>query len=260
MERSSNNLTSAGPAAQTFDPLIEEVIRALNHEWKDNFFVVGESCIDIDDDKLNNCSPKWLDNGMKRTPTKDKKEKPVNHIAATVGTGHICHITPDTIGLKLRDMLRDTIRKLSPNRAMRHSLGIFMDRGYLDLAKAQDVDISNLIQIICEEDCKFLGTVKDSGNFPFHFVDINKDGKTVLSKRLMVQMYGTRSVAEKTGKAIQASVLRHSAGKKRAARIVTNLPEAMTDAIVYETSASSVLRRREHASPPDAPIQENATL
>eukprot|EP00984_Skeletonema_dohrnii_P012472 scaffold5064_cov67-Skeletonema_dohrnii-CCMP3373.AAC.2 len=182
-----NGLAAAGPAADSFDPIMEEVIDAINNEWAMNFFVRGESWIDVDDDKLNNCSPKFQAYGLKRTPTKDKKLKPVpvNHIAATVGTGNICRVTPDTLGIKLGDMLRDTIRKLCPNRALRlrSTMGLFLDRGYLHLAKAQEVDITNLIQIICEEDCKFLGTVKDSAKFPFYFVEVNEDGKTVANKR-----------------------------------------------------------------------------
>ena len=167
--RNDNDLTFAGPAAQTFDPIMDDVIDAMNNEWKKFFFVQGKSWIDIDDDKLNNCSPKFKDHGLKRTPTKDKKEKPVHHLAATVGSGHICRVMPDIIGLKLADMLKEAIQKLCPNPSQRSNLCLFLDRGYLELAKAQEVDITNLIQIICDLDCKFLGTVKDSAKFPFIF-------------------------------------------------------------------------------------------
>ena len=260
-----NDLTFAGPAAQTLDPIMRELFDAINNEWQKYFFAPGKSWIDVDDDKLNNCSPKWKPYGFKRTPTKEKKEKPVIHTAATVGSGHICRVMPDTIGLKLADMLKETIEKLCPNPSQRSNLCLFLDRGYLDLAKAQEVDITNLIQIICDLDCKFLGTVKDSAKFPFIFVEVNEDGKTVRNKRMMLQVYGRRSVwvarsKRSGGKTIQASVLRHGAGKKRGARIATNLPEAMTDAIVYETSASSELKRKEHAAPPDAPLQPGATI
>jgi len=62
-----NDPTFAGPAAETFDPIMEEVVKAINLEWAKNFFVPGESWIDIDDDKLNNCSPKFQAYGLKRT-------------------------------------------------------------------------------------------------------------------------------------------------------------------------------------------------
>eukprot|EP00986_Skeletonema_menzelii_P000633 scaffold176_cov69-Skeletonema_menzelii.AAC.1 len=264
MSRSNGTFTFAGPAAETFDPIMNEVVDAINLEWMKTFFVCGESWIDIDDDKLNNTSPKMQAIGLKRTPTKEKKLKPVNHIAATVGTGHICRVTPDTIGLKLGEMLKETIKKLCPNEAQRSTLGLFLDRGYLELAKAQHVDVTNLIQIICNMNCKFLGTVKDSAKFPFIFVEVNEDGKTILKKRSKIQLRGQRtfwSACSKsaTGKTMQASVLRHGAGKKRGAKIVTNMPEAMTGAIVYETSASSELKRQEHASPPEAPLCVDAT-
>ena len=262
--KSDNDLVTAGPAPNTFDPIMQEVLDAMNNEWAKNFFVSGESWIDVDDDKLNNSSPKFQAYGFKRTPTKDKKLKPVNHLAATIGTGNICRVTPDTLGLKLGEMLRDTIRKLCPNKALRSSMGLFLDRGYLELVKEQEVNITNLIQIICEENCKFLGTVKDSAKFPFYFVEINEDGKTVANKRLKLQMYGHRSFwtarSKNAGKTIQASVLRHGAGKKRGARIITNMPEAMTNTVVYETGASSEMRREEHETPPETPIQENANI
>eukprot|EP00986_Skeletonema_menzelii_P016560 scaffold15054_cov74-Skeletonema_menzelii.AAC.1 len=257
-----SRLARAGPAAQTYDTIMTEVIDAINLEWTKTFFVSGESWVDIDDDKLNNCSPKFTDFGRKRTTTKDKKRKPVNHVTATVGTGNICRVVPDTIGLKLGEMLKETIRKLCPNPAQRSNMCLFLDRGYLDLAKAQHEDVTNLIQIIGEMNCKFLGTVKDSAKFPFIFVEVNEDGKTVRNKRMMLQVYGRRSVwtarSKSAGKTLQASVLRHGGGKKRGARIVTNLPQAMTGAIVYETSASSALTRQEHASSPDAPVQDDA--
>ncbi len=96
-----NDPTFAGPAAETFDPITKEVVTAINLEWAKNFLVQGESWIDIDDDKLNNCSPKFQAYGLKRTHTKDKKLKPVNHMAATVGTGNICRIMPDKININI---------------------------------------------------------------------------------------------------------------------------------------------------------------
>lgn len=38
----SNAVPSAGPAAETFDPIMEEVIGAINNEWAKNFFVLKQ--------------------------------------------------------------------------------------------------------------------------------------------------------------------------------------------------------------------------
>ena len=64
------------PAA-SFDPIFAEAIDACSKLWTKLFFVPGSSWCDIDDDKIPNTSPQWKQYGMKRTPTKDKKLKPV---------------------------------------------------------------------------------------------------------------------------------------------------------------------------------------
>ena len=104
-----HNTAGATPVANTIDPLVKEAVRVVNKEWVKLFFVLGVSWMDIDDDKLNFCSQLWKKYGFKMTPTKDKKLKPVIHIAATIGSGHICHLTPDELNLKLGEMLKKTI-------------------------------------------------------------------------------------------------------------------------------------------------------
>ncbi len=42
---------------------------------------------DLDDDKIPNFLPLWKKYGMKQTPTKDKKLKPVMHVMALIGAG-----------------------------------------------------------------------------------------------------------------------------------------------------------------------------
>ena len=76
---------------------------------------------------------------MKRTPTKEKKLKPVFHVAAATGSCQIIHIFPDTIQLKLADMLSNMIRELIPNPEHRPLHAFFIDREYLELAKEQNV-------------------------------------------------------------------------------------------------------------------------
>ena len=164
------------------------------------FFVSGISFVDIDDDKLPYCSRLWPEYGMKRTPTKAKKLQPVMHITCTTGSSHICHITPDVLDLKLADMLRQTIKELIPEEAMRPTHGFFIDRGYLELAKEQEVEVTNLIQMMREMGVKFLGTVKESLKFPYYFVEVNGDGKTVKNDRLVVQLYGMRHVWRATSR------------------------------------------------------------
>lgn len=256
---------SAGIEDDEIDPIITKLIEAMNGEWKNTFFVSGVSSMDIDDDKIPNYSRKWTSYGFKRTPTKDKKLKPVIHVSCTTGSGHIVNICPDTNRMKLSDMLPKTINDLMPHRDIRPLHGFFIDRGYLELAKEQHVDISNLIQIMREMGVKFLGTVKNSLKYPFYFVEVTEDGKTEINKRAVVQTYRMRNTWNATSKSatqshdvIQATVMRHGGGKTRAARITTSLPEAMNaNAYVYETN-SMFIDRLPHGIAPQ-PLPEDAS-
>ena len=101
------------------------------------FFVLGTSWVDIDNDKVPNCSRKWKEYGMRTIPTKDKKLNPVSHVMATVGTGFICWFAPDKLGMRLGDMMRNAIIAVCPSGkpALRASLALFIDRGYLEFVK-----------------------------------------------------------------------------------------------------------------------------
>ena len=136
----------------------------------------------------------------------------------------------------------------------------------MELARAQDINITNLIQIMQLMKVKFLGTVKDSSMFPFHLVDVNEDGTKEQSGRLVTQMYGQRSnftalgrINPKATDVIQASTMRQGAGKVRASRIATNTPEAMSNEWVLETTTCNASKRRPHATPPN-PLPSNASF
>jgi len=258
-KKSKDNTVGAGHVAKTMDPLLVEAVEVLNKEWVGIFFVIGVSWLDIDDDKLNFCSNLWKAYGFKMTPTKDKKLKPVIHITATTGSGHICHLTPDKLGLKLADMLKTTIEVLCPNEQLRQELTFFIDRGYMELAKAQKVKVTNLIQVMETLKVKFLGTVKESASFPFYHVDVNEDGMKERGSRMVTQMYGQRSTFIAKKGSIQASSMRQGGGKVRAGRLATNQPRAMANEWVMETSNGDATRRIPHASPPES-IASNASL
>ena len=53
----------------------------------------------------------------------------------------------------------------------------FIDHGYIELAKQQNITIMNLIQIMREMKVKFLGDVKNTGSFQFQFFYLNETGK-----------------------------------------------------------------------------------
>ena len=166
------------------------------------------------------------------TPTKDKKLKPVFHIMAVVGAGYICWIHPDVLQLKLADMMKKVIEDVSPSgqSAERASLAFFIDRGYLELAKAQGLNILNRIQVMERFGVKCLGTVKDSKSFPFDIVDLNEQPSQVVNNRPTLQAYGTRSSYTARSGNSTAFVLRHGMGKIRAARAATNLVECRQNA------------------------------
>ena len=137
-------MAGAQAPAFSFDPLIQKGIGALNDEWTNLFFVRCKSKGDLDDDKWPNTSPLFKLYGMRRTPTKDKKLKPVMHLIAVIGSGCICYMAPDLMNLKLSDILRDAIKHLIPDSepSIRSLLTLFIDRGYLELALRQLVKIS----------------------------------------------------------------------------------------------------------------------
>ncbi len=67
---------------------------------------------------------------------------------------------------------------------------MFINPGYMELAKYQKLNVTNLVQILQELKFKFLSTVKDSKSFPFQEIERNKDSNKVQNQRLVVQKYG----------------------------------------------------------------------
>ena len=130
--------------AFSFDPLIQDGIGSLNKEWTNLFFVLCKSKADVDDNKWANTSSLFKLYGMRQTLTKDKKLKPAMHLIAVIGSGCICYMAPDLLNLKLSDMMRDAIKPLIPTSkpSIRALLTLFINRGYLELALHQSVQIT----------------------------------------------------------------------------------------------------------------------
>lgn len=191
---------TTGHPADTFDPITEKVIEGFNENCRGLYFMTGVTDASKDDDKLPYCSHLWAGYGCKRTPNKEKKLKTCFHTTASTAPCHILNICPDKLGMKLIDMLRDCIEKLIPNKEHRPLHTFFIDRGYLELAKQQDVDVFNLIQVMRELGVRFLGTVKNLLKYPFYFVKINEDGKTSINGRAVTQLYGMRTALTATSR------------------------------------------------------------
>ena len=160
------------------------------------FFVKQATWLSLDEDKLPYSSANWRQYGMQLTSTKEKRLKPVIHTAAAVGTGFIVTIYPDRIKTSLSEMLRSVVLTVGPtgNEAVRSNLCIFIDRGYLQLAKAQTPPRTNLIQIMDEElKVKFLGTCKNNAAFPF-ILDVNAQPKErSKGEKVVISTYGHRT-------------------------------------------------------------------
>ena len=60
---------------------------------------------------------------------KRKKLNLVFHVIVTVGSGCICYLTPDIIGIKLGDMLKTAIKHVCPSEqaAQRALFALFID-------------------------------------------------------------------------------------------------------------------------------------
>ena len=76
--------------------------------------------------------------------------------------------------MKLGQMLKEVIQSVLPSDqpALKAQLSFFIYQGYLEIAKSQSGQVTNLIQIMEKMSVKFLGTIKNNGCFPFQFVDI----------------------------------------------------------------------------------------
>ena len=89
----------------------------------------------------------------------------------------------------------------------------------------QQQDVRNLIQIMEGLGVKYLGTMKDSKAFPFSIVDLNELKVAVENNRPIVQGYGTRTSFTARKGNTTATVMRHGAGRVRAARAASNMLE-----------------------------------
>ena len=101
------------------------------------YYMIGVTEADLVDDKQPYGTPLFFKYGLKRTPAKEKKLKPVNHICASTATCQIVHICPDKIGLKLADMLSDMIKKLIPNVEHRPLHGFSLTVGIWNWPKSK---------------------------------------------------------------------------------------------------------------------------
>ena len=100
---------------------------------------------------------------------------------------------------------------------MRSQLVLFLDRGYLDIAKPQNSDnITNLIQLMMRLGVRFVGTVKNTAAFPFLIHDHNLEKTKTCNNKVVLQSYGIRSqfsCETKNGSKMKVSVLRNGIGK-----------------------------------------------
>eukprot|EP00804_Cyclotella_cryptica_P030262 CCRYP_017123-RA/>CCRYP_017123-RA protein AED:0.36 eAED:0.43 QI:0/0/0/1/0/0.5/2/0/182 len=154
----------------------------------------------------------------------------------------ICVLKPEVIHRRLGDILKSVIQQLMriDQPAILAQLCLFIDWGYLEIAKAQNNQVTNLIQIMEEMNVKFLGTVKNNNAFPFQSVEVNMDGKQIVNGKVVAQTYGMRTnfmATTKSNRPIQASVLRHGMG-----------PRFMGN--IYETNSIGIDRLDQHKAPP----------
>ena len=142
---------------------------------------------------------------------------------------------------------------------------IFLDHRYLELAKEQDMDDSNLIQIMREIGAKFLGTIKDSFKYLFDSVEVTEEGKTTVNKRAVMQLYGISKLWTTTScypvracDLVQASAFRYSQGKNQSTCIATSMFKAMKPNIfVYTTDTIKIARLSHEPTPSPLPKDEH---
>lgn len=203
------------------------------------------------------------------TQTKDKKLKPVIHTGACVGAEFIVAIYPHTIGSNLCNMMNEMVNTMDPSRndAIRSQIKIFIDRGYLQLAKPQVEPVTNLIQLMQNNlKVRFLGTIKKTPVFPF-IIDVNntENSTRCRGEKVIINTYRHRTsfICLSRTKNTKIVVFRHGFGKSRAARLITNSSMFLDNKWVCQTtkgfgSDGEVLRIPNKVRPPV--LGDNATL
>ena len=163
----------------------------------------------------------------------------------SISTGMILWIYPEKIGMNRNEMFRSAVDSISPsgNESLQANLIFFIDRGYLEIAKNQNVEnVSNMVQLMLYLGVKFLGTLKNTPVFLFRLEDLNYKRMTNHNNKVVAQCYGTRNFfiarIKIGGSLLKAAVLRHGMGRVRAARLSTNMPLLLvSNTWVYETTS-----------------------
>ena len=112
---------------------------------------------------------------------------------ASVSTGWLIWLYPQKMIFHLSDMMKNAIDTVLPSgqAAMRSQLVLFLDRGYLEISKAQNSDnITNLIQLMMRLGVRFVGTVKNTAAFPFVIHDHNREKTKTCQNKVVLQSYG----------------------------------------------------------------------
>ena len=102
----------------------------------------------------------------------------------------ICVVKPETIGMKVMDMLRTVIKHLPPtdHPFIRSMLTILIDRGYLEISKTQaccDTSNSNYRRDYVE----FFRTIKYNLVLPFQFIELHINGMRVVNDNVIAKSY-----------------------------------------------------------------------
>jgi hypothetical protein len=248
----------------TVDPFLIVLQDNCNKHWKSLFFIPGTTCVDLDDDKLPLGSVLWELYGIKLIPTKTRKKKPVVHLVGSIGTGFLISMSLELIDFSLSESIGKTVENLVGNKtsATAQKMIIFIDRGYLQLAKEQDpLRRTNIVQVLQDKGVKFLGTAKTTASFPM-FEDTSQgdvSNNVVVNGRVAIPIRGTRSVFAATNRStkVTALMMRHGMGKERVARLITNEPMFSSSTWVYETSTGRTsaspggVQRLPHTSAPN---------
>ena len=102
--------------------------------------------VDLDDNKIPYISAGFKSNRMWMMTITDQKHKPVIHCMTSVSTGMTLWIFPEKIRMKRNDMFWSATNSIPPsgNESLRANLTFFIDRGYLEITRYQNVDnVSN---------------------------------------------------------------------------------------------------------------------
>ena len=176
-----NSEPGAYNRAFSVPPEMTKLEHLCSKHWSSIFFIKRVTWGALDDDKIPNTSWLWEKYGIQRTPTKEKKLKPVVHLVASIATGLILAGELQKLKSSVASIIQHLILILfdaqypeDVDKTDAEKLCLFIDRGYIRLARhmgGENDPLKSVFQVLLRLGVSLLGTCKKTKSFPFDASD-----------------------------------------------------------------------------------------